>query len=144
MATRSEGDAGRRFVLPARVDGVGVQDWELVVTTVAAHRSYFIACPAPDGSTLSVEGTDVFSCLLDLRRQLEARGVWLCCNGSRRDAWASGMQRDMGRGMSVYLLEGVEKGVRPPQVRTLDAALCEHVVSVEDQIAWYDSWLGAK
>jgi hypothetical protein len=77
-----------------------------------------------------------------LREQVEPRGIRVCCNGSRLDAWASGMQRDMGSGFSTYLLTGVAKGQRPPAVNTLDFAPPEVVVKVAEQRAWHKAWMG--
>lgn len=54
----------------------------------------------------------------------------MCCNGARRNAWASGMQRDMGRGRVVYLLDDSR---RPPSVPTLGLAPAEQVVTVQEQ-----------
>jgi transposase len=71
----------------------------------------------------------------------EPLGVRLCCNGSRRDAWSSGMQRDMGQGLVAYLLSLPRSKERPPQVDTLGPAPSDEVVSVAEQRAWYESWL---
>lgn len=111
--------------------------------TVAAHRAYRLTCRAPDGRCWAVEAGDVFSCLMELRRQAEPAGVQLCCQGSRRDAWSSGMQRDMGQGLSVYLLEGIPRGQRPPQVPTLAPVTAELAVTVEEQLAWHERWLAS-
>jgi hypothetical protein len=54
------------------------------------------------------------------------------------------MQRDMGSGMSTYLLGGVAKGERPPAVPTLEFAPPELVVCRDDQIAWYSGWLRSR
>jgi hypothetical protein len=63
----------------------------------------------------SAEGPDLFKALRELRRALDLLGIRLGVNGARRDAWASGMQCDMGEGRVVYLLaEG--RADRPEQV----------------------------
>ena len=78
---------------------------------------------SPDtGESWLAERSDVFERLLALRAEVEPGGLLLCYNGSRRDAWASGMARDMGGGYSVYLLAGVAEGERPPLAATLDPA----------------------
>jgi hypothetical protein len=97
-----------------------------------------------DGREWCSEEGDVFECLLTLRDDVERTGVRLCCNGARRDAWASGMQRDMGRGTSVYLLADVPRGTRPPQVDTLGSAPADAVVSVQEQRAWHSDWLESR
>jgi hypothetical protein len=113
----------------------------MAMETSPEHRSYRATLSAADGRSWSAEESDAFECLLALRTQIEPLGIGLCCNGCRRDAWASGMQRDMGGGFGVYLLDGVPKGQRPPQVKTLDPAPPAEVVSVAQQRAWHDEWL---
>ena len=78
---------------------------------------------------------------MGLREQVE--GIRLCCNGARRDAWASGMQRDMGSGFTTYLLGETPKGDRPPAVATLDAAPVEMIVTVDEQRSWCRAWLAS-
>jgi hypothetical protein len=111
--------------------------------TVPQH-GYRLTLLAPDGREWSTERADIFEYLLALRDQVEPLGLRLCCNGARRDAWASGMQRDMGMGTWVYLLTDVDPGQRPPQVRTLDPAPAESVVSVQEQRAWHADWLARR
>ena len=95
-----------------------------------------------DGMTWAADEWDIFECLLAIRKQVEPLGVLVCCNGSRRDAWASGMARDMGGGRTVYLLSGVRAGERPPMVETLAPASPEDVVIVAEQLAWFASHSG--
>ncbi|GAA0793835.1 hypothetical protein [Spirilliplanes yamanashiensis] len=96
-----------------------------------------------DGRTWNAVGTSVFAALMDLREQLEAERIQLCCNGARRNAWSSGMQQDMGRGHSVYLLEENQSG-EPTEVRTLDPAPGDQVVTVLEQRTWYADWLAQR
>ena len=49
--------------------------------------------------------SDYFEALRTARRQLDPYGVRLLVNGARRDVWASGMAREMSRGMRIYLIE---------------------------------------
>ena len=103
-------------------------------------RRYRITLRAPDARQWSGEATDIFECLIELRKQIEPLGLRTCCNGARLDAWASGMQRDMGGGAFVYLLDGVPPKQAPPQVNTLDPAPLDTIASVADQRAWHDEW----
>ncbi len=119
----------------------GTAEWSVVVETISAHHSYRLTLTAPDGASWSSEKGDVFECLLTLRDEIEPLGFRLCCNGARKDAWASGMLRDMGMGKSVYLLADARKGERPPQVGTLEAAPADMIVTVEEQRRWYADWL---
>jgi hypothetical protein len=56
-------------------------------------------------------GPDMFEALVRLRRQLEPDGLMVAVQGSRRDTYPSGMARDMGGGLQVYLMR---PGLRGP------------------------------
>jgi hypothetical protein len=101
---------------------------------------YRLTLAAPDGRVWTGQGGDVFAGLLNLRRVVEPLGLRLCCNGSRLDAWSSGMQRDMASGKVVSLLHGVAPRQRPPAVNTLDPAPANEVVFLEEQQAWVEQW----
>lgn len=116
------------------------ENWSIELETVSPHDSYLMTLEASDGRRWTSEAPDVFGCLLDVRAQVEPDGVLLCCNGARRDAWASGMQRDMGQGRVVYLHEGIDPGQFPPMVETLDPAPPDTVATVAEQRAWFESW----
>ncbi len=113
-----------------------------MAVTTRAGQGYRLTLTSPHGDEWSAEAGDAFECLMSLRELVEPEGILLCCNGARRDAWSSGMQRDMGSGFSTYLLSGVAKGQRPPTANTLDSAPPDLIASVADQRAWYSSWLG--
>jgi hypothetical protein len=81
--------------------------------------------------------------LRNLRRLIDLRGFRLALNGARRDAWASGMQRDMGEGRYVYLLKPGQTG-RPEQVDTLGTAPIELIGSVAEQEAHHAHWLKSR
>ncbi|HEX4287774.1 MAG TPA: hypothetical protein VH021_02595, partial [Trebonia sp.] len=48
-------------------------------------------------------GPDMFEALVRLRRQLEPDGLTVAVQGARRDTHPSGMLRDMGGGLQVYV-----------------------------------------
>jgi hypothetical protein len=66
-------------------------------------RDWLLTITSPDGKSWAAEGPDLFKALRALRRILDPLGIRLGVNGARRDAWASGMQCDMGEGRAVYL-----------------------------------------
>jgi hypothetical protein len=91
--------------------------------------------------TLSFEDTDLFNCLISLRRWLEPQGWRILCNGARANAWPSGMARSMGGGGMVYLFGSEERRRHGPNlVRTFDEAPAELVVTVEEQLAYPRPW----
>jgi hypothetical protein len=80
----------------------------------------------------SAEGADLFETLRALRARLDNDEILLGCNGARANAWASGMQRDMGEGKTVYLCSLDRRG-RPPVARTLDPAPLDEVATISEQ-----------
>jgi hypothetical protein len=84
---------------------------------------------------------DVFEALVRLRRQLEPDGLMIAVQGARRDTYPSGMARDMGAGMKVYVLHPGMRGRREDLVETLDDALLEELATVDEQKAFHDAWL---
>ncbi len=81
-------------------------------------------------------GRDAFHALELFRRAIEPLGWRVLCNGARKDAYPSGMSRDMGRGFMVYSIppEG-------PPVQTFDPANAEQVGSVEEQLENWNAWV---
>jgi hypothetical protein len=121
--------------------GSGSEQW--VLTTDRQGRDWLIAIAGPDGNRWQAEGPDLFEALRALRRALDPRGIRLAVNGARRDAWSSGMQRDMGEGRVVYLLAEAGSG-RPPQVKTLGPAPLTDVGTVAEQDEQHRRWLRSR
>ena len=111
--------------------------WVLQVTE-GEYPELTVTLTAPT-RTWTATGFDVFEALMNLREQLDTEGIRLCCNGARRNAWASGMQRDMGQGRFVYVLDDEQSGRH--QVETLADAPCEDVGTVHEQREYYAGWL---
>ncbi len=118
----------------------GIKTWELAIERVG--RDWLLDL-AGDGASWSAEGPDVFEALRHLRTQLDSAGVLLCVNGSRPEAWASGMQRDMGEGRVVYLCTIPRDATRPPQVDTLGEANADAVGTVIAQNDFHERWMAS-
>jgi len=86
------------------------------------------------------EEQDYFEALRSVRRQLDPLGVKLLVNGARRDVWASGMARDMGAGLRVYLTGGAKPAER--LVDLLDPCDAALVGTVEEQDDFFCEWSG--
>ena len=86
-------------------------------------------------------GPDQFECLLRLRAELEPLGYRTLVNGARRNAWPSGMGRDMGGGRLAYLLVLGQHDQKPALVDIFEAADEADLSVVEDQRAFFDSWI---
>jgi hypothetical protein len=126
--------AGEVKDIPARI---GVND---VASPPGLRERYRLEMEVPGLGSCTYRAQDHFECLLDLRRELEPRGYGVLVQGSRRNVWPSGMQRDMGVGSHAYELELGKHGVRPPVVAIFDPADEREVVTIEEQFAYRDAW----
>jgi hypothetical protein len=121
--------------------GASEEQWPLA--TGRRGRDWLITITRPDGRSWAAEGADLFKALRALRRILDPLGIRLGVNGARCDAWASGMQCDMGEGRVVYLLAEGQAG-RPEQVSTLGSTSVSHVGTVDDQDQQFERWLRSR
>ncbi|MFF9480364.1 hypothetical protein [Streptomyces sp. NPDC014733] len=94
-----------------------------------------------DGHNVSSSAPDLFESLIDLRRDLAARDLLLCCNGARLDCYPSRMSREMGKAQKVLVLE---KG-KPPSARSMVDIFGEadgaKIGTPEEQESHYRDWL---
>jgi hypothetical protein len=123
------------------LSSAGEQQWSL--DSSRRGRDWLLTLASPDGKSWAAEGPDLFEALRALRRVLDPLGIRLGVNGARRDAWASGMQRDMAEGRVVYLLVEGQTG-RPEQVSTLGPTSVSHVGTVDDQDQQHERWLQSR
>jgi len=121
--------------------GASEQRWPL--TTSRRGRDWLLTLTSPGRKSWVAEGPDLFKALQALRRIVDPLGIRLGVNGARRDAWASGMQCDMGEGRVVYLLVEGQAG-RPEQVSTLGPTPVSHVGTVDDQDRRHEQWLRSR
>jgi hypothetical protein len=85
-------------------------------------------------------GPDMFEALVRLRRQLEPDGLMVAVQGSRRDTYPSGMARDMGGGMRVYVMRPGLPARGEDLVETLDDAPPDQMATVDEQRASVEAW----
>jgi hypothetical protein len=85
--------------------------------------------------------TDLFECLVRLRRQLEPDGWQVAVQGSRLDAYPSGMARDQGGGQRVYVMRHGRQAKIEDLVDTFADAEVDQLASIEDQKAFVTTWL---
>jgi hypothetical protein len=123
------------------LSGAGEQLWTL--TASRRGRAWLLTITSPDNTSWAAGGPDLFKALRELRRLLEPLDIRLGVNGARRDAWASGMQCDMGEGRVVYLLVEGQTG-RPAQVSTIGPTALEYVGTLDEQDEQYARWLGSR
>jgi hypothetical protein len=84
---------------------------------------------------------DMFEALVRLRRQLEPDGLRVAVQGSRRDTYPSGMARDMGGGMMVYVMRPGLPAHPEDVMETLGDAPLDQVATVDEQRACFEAWL---
>jgi hypothetical protein len=83
---------------------------------------------------------DMFEALVRPRRQLEPDGLIVAVQGARRDTYPSGMARDMGGGMRVYVMRPGLRARREDPVETLDDAPPDQIATVDEQRAFAEAW----
>ncbi|PWU59138.1 hypothetical protein DLE60_17985 [Micromonospora globispora] len=79
------------------------------------------------------EGEDLLVCLVDVRQQLEADGLNLCCQGARPDVWPSGQLRQFTNGRFGYVLPSPSVGKTPEEVDLFAPADVGEIGTVEEQ-----------
>lgn len=99
--------------------------------------SISIACPEAEYSAVSV---DAFDALEMIRLKLEAAGRMIAVQGSRREAYASGLQRDMHGGIRAYICKMGEQIAMDDLVDIFAAADRDQVATVAEQHEWYRRW----
>ena len=81
---------------------------------------------------------DMFECLSQFRNCIEPEGYRVLCFGSKKNAYPSGMGRDMGCGYGLYELY-LGKSAESPLVKIFD--YCEEdIVTVKEQRAFFEQW----
>jgi hypothetical protein len=111
------------------------------VTGTLDHR-YSLQITVPILGRREAVDRDYFECLLGLREQLEPLGYRFLVNGARRNAWPSGMARDMAAGRSAYLLELGKHDQRPAMVNIFEPADESDIAFVDEQRAFFNAWIG--
>lgn len=85
-------------------------------------------------------GYDVWDAFCKFRTEAENAGYLLLCNGARRDAVQSGMSRDMGNGMTIYLTETGKPVTAKSLVQVFEPASRELVAKLAEQEAANREW----
>lgn len=106
---------------------------------VPAYRLELVARVGNYTCPYTATGPDLFEALVRLRRQLEPNGLMIGVQGARRDTYPSGMARDMGGGMQVYVLRPGRRGSQD-LVKTLGDAPLGLLATVDEQRAFADAW----
>jgi hypothetical protein len=94
-----------------------------------------------DGSRVAAEGVEVWHALLNLRQNLEARGIRLGIVGALPEVWPSGMSAQMSGGRKAYrrVVDG-----SPVIVDVLESIDPRQVVTVAEQRSMLDAWMASR
>jgi hypothetical protein len=98
----------------------------------------------PEIGSYTFSGEDLFECLCDLRDFLEDRDWYIVCNGSRIDAYTSGMARQMSGGEKIYLHNSENINGNRRTVNLFGATDPDKVSNVAEQLAYYETWRGKR
>lgn len=109
-------------------------EWDFVETAVISVR-------LPGGEVVEASDSDLFDCLIRIRKQLERINLLLCCNGARRDCYPSRMSRDMGGAQRILKLEMGKVPSGRSMVDTFGEADPSHISTPEEQEGYYRAWL---
>ncbi len=93
--------------------------------------------------TQEFEGTDLFEALLQLRANLEQRGIRVLCNGARVDIYPSGMSRSMSAGRKAYLVRMGMRAELNDLVDIFDYADASLMGTVAQQADFRKKWLAS-
>jgi len=86
-------------------------------------------------------GSDLFECLVQLRLFLEAKSIFVLCNGSRIDVYPSRLIRQMTNGRMAYILKSNTPTSSEFLVDIFDKADANKVGTVKEQIEFYKNWV---
>jgi hypothetical protein len=106
---------------------------------VSAYRIELVAREGNYTCPYTATGPDMFEALVRLRRQLEPDGMMVAVQGSRRDTFPSGMERDMGGGLQVYVMRPGRGARMKDLVGTLDDAPSDQLATVDEQRAVFEA-----
>ncbi|MDI3385237.1 hypothetical protein QIS99_03240 [Streptomyces sp. B-S-A8] len=113
----------------AKLNHGGEQIWTV---RYSDQPPWQVQAEAPDGASFSAAGDDLFRALQQVRRDLEAKGTILCCNGARSNAHPSPAASEHGAEL-VYLVPARRPACSLDLAPLLAPAPSRVVVSVSEQ-----------
>jgi hypothetical protein len=121
----------------------GIEDkwWHLEITQDESEENgYKLRLESPGGDFWTSDGSNAWDALQALRTQVEPLGYRLCCNGSRVDAYASGMAISMAGGGLVYILRSWRRPRTKDLVEIFTYAPPGKVGTIAEQEQFFNSW----
>ncbi|WDQ18635.1 hypothetical protein [Rhodopirellula sp. P2] len=96
-----------------------------------------------DGNAFTGTGDDFFDAFCQIREQLEPLGLLPQCYAAHRLAFPAGMSRSMGGGVKLYRLTLGKQALMGDLIHMFDTGDDNEPVSVADQRAFFDKWIGS-
>ena len=106
-------------------------------------RNWQLTAVIPGFAPMLVSGGDLLECLRTLKRKTDPDAIRWLCHGARREAWASGMLRDMSGASKVYITKIGLPTTRSDLVPIFGAVARDAVGTVEEQDAYHHAWLNS-
>ena len=83
---------------------------------------------------------NIFDSVVELRKKLELKNIYLLCNASVINVYSSGMQKEFG-GTKAYKLEMGKQATLSDVVDIFDYDSELKIVSVKEQEEFYENWI---
>ena len=83
---------------------------------------------------------NIFDSVLELRKKLELKNIYLLCNASVINVYPSGMQKEFG-GTKAYKLQMVKQATLSDVVDIFDYDSELKIGSVKEQEEFFESWI---
>jgi len=125
-----------KYTVPCLIDG-NIRD-----VSVELIEDELCKITYDDGqSVLSYEAEHYWGALIELRKQLEAEGKKLLCQGCASNVYPSGMILDMGAASRAYKLTLGQQARMADLVFILDPCEPDEYATIEEQEAFYEAWI---
>jgi len=102
---------------------------------------WWVALTKPDGNRHESQAADLPTALDDLRKNLQAEGLDLLCNGCRLGIKASPMSVESGGGRMAYVLRLGVPARKQDIVNIFDEIDISLIASLADKEQFYTQWL---
>jgi hypothetical protein len=98
-------------------------------------------CFRIDNDIITKSGDTFFETLIEVRRELESKGIKLLCKGCNRNVYPSAMILNMGVARKAYTLTLGEQAKMNSLVDIFANSSLEEYASVEEQQDFFETWL---
>lgn len=93
--------------------------------------------------SITKQADTFFEALIEIRKELEAKGIKLLCKGCSRNVYPSAMILDMGSGRKAYTLTMGEQAKMNSLVDIFEPCQIEEYATVEEQYIFFNKWFNS-